>query len=88
MLWLNHFHGNIDRNHYQAIFTARCGQNVLVCYDGSPKNGKTQLDEHEETCPKCKEYTETGTFPPDLNVTRDWYNRYQKNSRFSFKTKK
>lgn len=44
----------IDRKmmtHYQVLLGAICGESVLVYGNGDTK--KTQLEEHEETCPKC-----------------------------------
>jgi hypothetical protein len=47
-----------NRYHYQSLFMARCGQGILVFYEGAPKNGKTQLDEHNESCELCKKLKE------------------------------
>ena len=41
--------------HYQAVWGTKCGSGVLVFWDGK-KPEKTQLEEHEETCPECKAY--------------------------------
>jgi len=60
-------------NHYQAPFSARCGQGVLVFYEGSPPNGKTQLDEHEETCPKCLDLKKKESLPLIAYNFNEWY---------------
>jgi hypothetical protein len=63
--------------HYQALLPARCGESILVFYEGAPKNGKTQLDEHEETCPLCEEARRQGvTFPkPYSRIELDEYRK-------------
>ena len=40
-------------SHYQAVYTALCGENILVYWDGK-KPEKTQLDIHKEKCYKCQ----------------------------------
>jgi len=67
-------------NHYQAPFMTRCGQGVLVFYEGAPKNGKTQLDEHEETCPKCLDLQKKESLPLSAyNFSKWYYGRYNIN---------
>jgi hypothetical protein len=77
------FNWQFDRKHaahYQAPFLARCGEGVLVFYEGAPKNGKTQLDEHEETCRKCKYHEKKGTVPIlTHNMNKYYYERYNIN---------